>query len=195
MSAEEMAFATLQDVLAGKARVELDAASTKMLALLFLMPDADVVITPERFDVFWGARRQRSEYFRALAPAVVSAILAQAKITCVDEPTLVVLGSWRTGHRDHPPRRVWIAPSSEVVRIAIRDTAEKQPAVSTSELGLPSDWCPSPRAPVVVEFERPHECPHCRVASKRYRDLLDGAYVCLHCARSFRSVIETNDGE
>jgi hypothetical protein len=193
MSTEEAAFTTTQGVLAGEARVELDAASTKMLTLLFWMPDADVVITPAHFEVFWGARRQRSEYFRALSPAVVSAILTQANVARVDEPKLIVLGSWQTGRREHPPRRVWIAPSSDVVRLAVRDTAEKQPGVSTSALGLPSNWCPHPRPPVVVDFERPYECPHCRVESTRYRDLLDGAYVCLHCARSFRSVI--NDRE
>lgn len=186
MTTEEVAFTTLRDVLAGRARVELDASSTKMLTLLFWMPDADVLITRSCFEVFWGARRQRSEYFRGLAPAVVSAILTQANVARVDAPKLIVLGSWRTNRREHPPRRVWFAPSSEVVRIAIRDTVEKQPAVTTSELGLPSDWCPNPRPPVIVEFERPYECPHCHVESTRYRDLLDGPYVCLHCSRSFR---------
>ncbi|MBS2018007.1 MAG: hypothetical protein JST00_34340 [Deltaproteobacteria bacterium] len=200
LGADARAFQELHDVLSGKRRLGLDGASSKMLRIILGGGDTDTVITPERFVVHFGPRRQRvpSRYSLRLAPRMMSELLARAAIEAVEGPVVVGLPAGTvpktTGafpEWSYDARLIRVVPGTDAVKVIVRGSPEQwtrplvQPVPKEGILEpreLP-EWAPSEVA--YTELATDLSCPRCGTAARRYRQIR-GALVCLSCGRSLQ---------
>jgi hypothetical protein len=199
LDADKRAFQQLHEVLSGKRRLGLDGASSKMLRIVLGGRDTDTVITPETFVVQFGPKKQRlpSRYFRRLSPRMMSELLGRASINAVEGPLVVGLPAGNVPKAigafpewSYDAKLVWIVPGADAVRVMVRKSSERwrqpfaQPIPTEGAFVLRElpEWAPAEI--VFRDFAAPFPCPRCGTSASRYREIR-GAFVCLHCGRSF----------
>jgi hypothetical protein len=147
VGADERAFDRLWAILAGRRLfAPLDGGSSKMLRSLVRGSGTDSVITRDRFVVSFESRRTvlPASYPRSFAPRVLNELLSRARASRVTEPTLIGLPAREVGVAANPVRSdgssypaypalvydsklVWIVPSTDVVKVVVRNAAESVP--------------------------------------------------------------------
>lgn len=140
---DEQAFARLQEVLAGRARVPLDTASAKLLRVV-LGGDTNAVVTAAQLVIHFSGVEARFPlcYMRRLAPAAVQALLDRAGLVRLAEAAVIRLPAGEVPAVEnfrgwsHAGRRVWIVPGADLVRIAVR--AGEDVALRTRDARLAS---------------------------------------------------------
>jgi hypothetical protein len=163
-------------------------ATIKDARLLLGSPTGcDAVITAESFRVQHWPHYQHGNYFPGPIPSLLTQLLAWSGASLPTSEVRVVLDpeaapercpAWLTGRR-----LLWVRAEAEHIRIAVRDGAG-------SEADALRDW-PEPfptyvrGRKVFAELPEPLPCPQCGVLARRYRELLDGSWVCASCLRSF----------
>lgn len=168
-------FLAVQAALRG-APVARDPGDIKMV--WYMLRDergSDAEITRREMTV-WYARGGASKYFLAVAPGVVSILLAGA-VARAGEPVIRRIDPATTPLDPYPPcgvRHVRLDAAADRVMIRVR-------ADEAALVGLGPD----------VPIEGPHRfvvldraCPHCGQVPERYRALTDGCLVCLACGAS-----------
>ena len=108
---------------------------------------------------------------RALVPGLPSG-LPERGSAVVDPASSPLL-------RTFPRRRIYFEVEPTRVRVQVREAGE---GPYPSELPSPGATFPSR---FFSECSPPMPCPHCGVASSRFRVLRDSVLVCLACGRSF----------
>lgn len=164
-------FERIQEVLRGK-RLPLTVGADSMLYFMLDGPSGcDSWMRPGRWVMQYGWHFSNHRYLLDEAPPVVSWLLEQTRgeLTAIFE--LVPGGPFR---RAHGRRAVWIAPSSELVTIQIREATDGMSLDRPGALAQP---------PELVDAAR--NCPHCAGLPPFLRQS-DGALVCQVCGRSFR---------
>jgi hypothetical protein len=190
-------FDQVQAVLAGTARLPLDAGGTKLLHFMLERNEGcDVTMMPDTFHIQYGWHLAYHQYTHELAPRVVSWLCDAAPAGYLPAGSLpwwfeTPAGSTRESRvhdggktvvRSAPlepywtygPRRLWFERSPGRVVIMIRD-ATIDPGASA---------VPPPIEPPIEYITGQHPCPHCGVVPERYRKLRGGGLVCLACGRS-----------
>ncbi len=121
------AYELTKCVLAGGARFELDAGSTRVMRLIF-GAETDCVVTQAAFSVHFGPTRQRypNTYYRRVGPRIVSELLTRAHVQYVTRPMVIGLpagdvpGFATTRPWSYAPTTVWIVPSPTAIRLIVR---------------------------------------------------------------------------
>jgi hypothetical protein len=202
LEADERSFTDVREVLAGRQRFHLDAASSKMLRVVLSQGSVDAQITLARFIVDFGKQKRRHPFCceRRLAPPVVSELLTRAAVESVREPLVIGLPagtvqeiSRRYPAWDYDPKLVWIVPTDANIKVIVRNSPERsalpfvdvvpnEGALALREL---PEWSPPTPAQLrYEEFAGGLSCPNCGTTATRYRSI-SNALVCGSCRRSF----------
>lgn len=187
-------FADLQQVLAGRLFVRLDARAAKTMCLL-QRDDSDSVITKDRFKSWYrhGKGRTGTSYFLSTAPSLMGALMTAVGIAALDKPLLIRLPAGQVPSIDgfpawgHGPLLVWVHATNEQVELKVRTVVAEWTAPS---------WVNAPKGgpdePSDLEYWRgrarrfvPYRpCPRCGTTDSPYRDY-ESYGVCERCGRSF----------
>jgi len=175
-----------------RARLVLGGAyagvSRKMLWILFMQGEFDMVIDEEGMAVMHARRPRWVRYGARHAPGVLSQLLrwADAAATPTNRWLRIPGGSvsrnrgasWRLSDK-----LVYVRDEESAVRVLMREAM----GLEVTDETLPEDLpLPMPERLFEVLGER-LLCPHCGTGSDRFRKLGDGSLVCPSCARSFKA--------
>ncbi|HVK87196.1 MAG TPA: hypothetical protein VM513_23915 [Kofleriaceae bacterium] len=158
------------------APVPLTAGGSKTLYYMLDGPQGcDAWLTHEHFVVRYGQHGKQHHYRSEVGVEAVSWLFAQlrARRGVVEAGELPAFGPpepWR-----YDARAVWLKATTDQITIQIREA-------TALELSAPPLFAPPDLRPKYIEGTEP--CPSCGVVPDRYRELRDGALVCLACGAS-----------
>lgn len=188
-------FEQVLEALAGQ-RYALGLGSSKVLRFMLESPDGcDATLSVDRFEIRFGWHPSRHRYFLSTAPGIISWLLEQAQapagqrslqakigpgtVPAIDEVdgSVVWCPEWSFGSR-----RIWLDASPTTVSVRARSADAGNVEEKNAPAPLPE---PIAYAHQSFEWPSPIPCPHCRTASRTYRELHGAYLVCRACGRSF----------